>query len=180
MILVALGANLPGPAGPPRDTLAAALARLPAMGVTVARRSPWYRSAPVPPSDQPWFVNGVAEVRFDGPPEALMDRLHMVEADFGRRRDGTLNAARALDLDLLDVDGMTRAAGPVLPHPRLHQRAFVLLPLADVAPAWRHPILGQSVTALIAALGPLDGIMRDPDDTGGAVAPPPIPPSPAP
>jgi len=141
----------------------AALAALPGVGITVMRRSPWYLSAPVPPSAQPWFVNGVAEVGFSGEPPDLMARLHTVEASLGRHRDGTVNAARTLDLDLLDMNGVTRAADPVLPHPRLHQRAFVLLPLADVAPAWRHPTTGRPVADLIAALGSLDGIRREPD-----------------
>jgi len=169
MILVALGSNLPGSAGPPRAMVSAALAALPKAGVRVLTRSPWYLSAPVPVSDQPWFVNGVARVDFDGPPEALMERLHAVETALGRTRDGTPNAARTLDLDLLDMDGRIRPANPVLPHPRLDGRAFVLLPLADVAPGWRHPVTGRTVEDLIADLGPPEGIRRDPeDDSGGA------------
>lgn len=165
MILVALGSNLPGPAGGPRDMVEAALAAMPAHGLRVVARSPWYESAPVPPSDQPWFVNGVAHVQamtaaLAADPALLLARLHAIEAAFGRRRDGRRNAARGLDLDLLDVDGLTRAADPVLPHPRLAERAFVLRPLADLAPDWRHPETGQGVSELLGALGaaPHDGL----------------------
>lgn len=172
MILVALGSNLPGPAGSPRHMVEAALTTLPEVGVTVVRRSPWYLSAPVPPSDQPWFVNGVAMVGFSGPPSDLMARLHAVEASLGRHRDGTANAARTLDLDLLDMNGLTRAADPTLPHPRLHQRAFVLRPLADVAPAWRHPVSGRPVAELLEALGPITGLRRDPEDSRAGAATP--------
>ncbi|KAA5606707.1 2-amino-4-hydroxy-6-hydroxymethyldihydropteridine diphosphokinase [Roseospira marina] len=162
MILIALGSNLPGPGGTPRATVEAALAALSRADLSVVACSPWYRSAPVPPSDQPWFVNGVARIAFDGGgPADLMARLHTVEAAFGRRRDGTRNAARTLDLDLLDFDGAISDAGPILPHPRLTDRAFVLLPLADVASDWRHPVDGRPVADLVAALGPIAGIERD-------------------
>jgi 2-amino-4-hydroxy-6-hydroxymethyldihydropteridine diphosphokinase len=161
MILLGLGANLPSPAGPPRVTLAAALDALGAEGVRLVRRSPWYRSPPVPPSAQPWYVNGVALVETMHPPAELLALLHGIEARFGRvRREA--NAARSLDLDLLDYEGRVSAAGetPILPHPRLHERAFVLLPLSEVAPDWRHPRLGRSLADLIAALGETPAIAR--------------------
>jgi 2-amino-4-hydroxy-6-hydroxymethyldihydropteridine diphosphokinase len=153
MILLGLGANLRSAIGPPEATLAAALDALAGEGVRLARRSPWYRSAPVPESAQPWYVNGVALVLTDRQPADLLALLHGIEARFGRVR-GEPNAARPLDLDLLDYEGRLSAAGetPVLPHPRLHRRAFVLLPLRDVAPGWRHPRLGRTAAELIAAL----------------------------
>jgi 2-amino-4-hydroxy-6-hydroxymethyldihydropteridine diphosphokinase len=155
MILIGLGANLATLAGPPQATLAAALAALEGEGVEVGARSRWYRSAPVPPSDQPWFVNGVAALAIALDPMSLLALLHRIEARFGRRRE-RINEARTLDLDLLDYDGRIMAGdgGPVLPHPRLHERAFVLLPLAELAPHWRHPRLQRSVADLIAALPP--------------------------
>ena len=162
MILIGLGANLPSPEhGPPQATLAAALAALAAEGVTTLRRSPWYESAPVPPSGQPWYVNAVAEVETALSPLALLAALLEVEAGFGRVR-GARNAARTVDLDLLDYRGLVTGPDepPALPHPRLHERAFVLLPLCDLAPGWRHPASGRTVEALIRALGRTGPIRR--------------------
>ncbi|HWG81142.1 MAG TPA: 2-amino-4-hydroxy-6-hydroxymethyldihydropteridine diphosphokinase [Stellaceae bacterium] len=162
MILLGLGANLPSAShGKPQATLAAALAALAAEGVAVERRSPWYRSAPVPAAEnQPWYVNGVAEVKTALAPEALLALLHRVEQRFGRVRRQR-NEPRVLDLDLLDYDGLVQPGdGAVLPHPRLHERAFVLLPLRDVAPGWRHPSLGRGVDELIAALPPGQRVER--------------------
>jgi 2-amino-4-hydroxy-6-hydroxymethyldihydropteridine diphosphokinase len=149
MILLALGANLPSDAGAPAATLRAALTALEEAGVRVRARSSFYRSGPVPPSDQPDYVNAVAIVETALDPRSLLMLLHEIEARFGRVR-GERNAARTLDLDLLDYDGRIAdgAEGPVLPHPRLHERAFVLRPLAEIAPHWRHPRLGRSALAL--------------------------------
>src|SRR5690348_8766345 len=120
MILLGLGANLPSAVGPPVATLTAALDALGAEGVRLVRCSPWYRSPPVPPSAQPWYLNGVAVVRTAEPPADLLALLHRVEARFGRVR-GEADAARSLDLDLLDYEGRLSTAGktPILPHPRL-------------------------------------------------------------
>ncbi len=153
MILIGLGANLPSAAGPPAATLAAALVALEAAGVAVERRSSWYRSAPLPADDQPWYVNAVVAVRTGLGPAELLALLHRIEADFGRRRMRR-NEPRVLDLDLLDYHGLVRQEAPVLPHPRLHERAFVLLPLEAVAPQWRHPLTGAGLAELIAALPP--------------------------
>lgn len=171
MILIALGANLPTARhGPPARGLDAALAALAAAGIRTAARSRWYRSAPLPPAAGPWFVNGVARVETALPPQALMARLLSVEAAFGRRRSAA-GAARALDLDLLDYRGrvMRRAAGDegpalTLPHPGLARRAFVLAPLAEAAPEWRHPETGATAAALLAALPP--GQVAEPLESG--------------
>jgi 2-amino-4-hydroxy-6-hydroxymethyldihydropteridine diphosphokinase len=154
MVLIGLGGNLPSPAGPPPQTFAAALAALAEHGCRVAARSPLYRTAPVPISDQPWFVNAVVQLATGLGPEALLAALLAVEARFGRQRS-VANAARTLDLDLLAYDEICRD-GPdlILPHPRLHQRAFVLRPLVDLAPDWRHPRLGRTARELLAALPP--------------------------
>jgi 2-amino-4-hydroxy-6-hydroxymethyldihydropteridine diphosphokinase len=154
MILLGLGGNLPSAAGGPLATCQAALAGLEAAGVKIQALSPWYETAPVPASDQPWFVNAVAHVSTDLEPEALLGLLHRIEAGFGRVREA-LNAARPLDLDLLAYNGLRRTEGaPLLPHPRLHERAFVLLPLRDVAPQWRHPVTDLTVDVLIARMPP--------------------------
>ena len=159
MILVALGANLPTARfGTPAQGLDAALDALAAAGIRTAARSRWYRSAPLPPARGPWFVNGVIRVETALAPVPLMARLLAVEEEFGRHRSAA-GASRPLDLDLLDYDGRTvdRAGdrdGPalVLPHPRLAGRAFVLAPLVEVAPAWRHPATGASAASLLAAV----------------------------
>lgn len=156
MIVIALGANLPHPVhGPPRAVLRAALTALSRHGIAVVRRSRWYRSPPWPPSDQPWYVNAVAEIATDLSPDEVLAVLHRVEAEFGRRR-GVRNAARVLDLDLIDWHGTLRDAAtpPELPHPRMRTRGFVLLPLAELAPRWRHPASGETVAELIARLPP--------------------------
>lgn len=154
-IYIGLGANLPHDRfGQPVQTLEAALAALGKRGVRALGVSPWYKTAPIPASDQPWYVNAVAEVASDLPADALLAELHAVEAAFGRART-VINAARAIDLDLLDFKGEVAAGGlgrATLPHPRMTERAFVLLPLADLAPDWRHPVTGLHVQALIAAL----------------------------
>ena len=157
MILVGLGGNLPSVAGDALATCRAALKVLPLMGITVRAVSPWYRSAPHPPSDQPWFVNGVVLVSSKLPAHGLLAELHKVEAQFGRERS-VANAARTLDLDLLAYDDEIHADGVVVPHPRLQDRAFVLKPLAALAPAWRHPILKKTATELLALLPQDQGV----------------------
>ncbi|MCG8358518.1 MAG: 2-amino-4-hydroxy-6-hydroxymethyldihydropteridine diphosphokinase [Kiloniellales bacterium] len=156
MILIGLGANLTHPIhGSPRATLEAALASIAEAGAPVTRRSRWYRSAPVPASDQPWFVNAVASLRSDLGPKALLELLHEVEASFGRVRRER-NEPRVVDLDLLSYGDLVSdpSETPVLPHPRLAERAFVLLPLAELAPDWHHPRTGVSVAELCRRLPP--------------------------
>lgn len=149
MILIGLGANLPSARfGPPKKTLEAALDELESRGIRVVKRSRWYSSAPLPPSGQPRYLNAVAAVETDLAPAALLDLLHAIERDFGRRRT-VRDAAREIDLDLLAYGDLISAhSPPILPHPRLAERAFVLLPLCDIDPAWRHPQLGRSASEL--------------------------------
>ena len=151
MILLALGANLPSPAGTPAETLRAALAALENAGVHVRAASKFFVSAAWPDPRDPAFVNAVAKVETTLEPVALLALLHAVEREFGRRR-GERNAPRTLDLDLLDYDGRVEEGPPRLPHPRMIERGFVLIPLADIAPDWRHPVSGRTVQSLIAEL----------------------------
>jgi 2-amino-4-hydroxy-6-hydroxymethyldihydropteridine diphosphokinase len=107
----------------------------------------------VPVSDQPWYLNAVVEVATDRGPAEVLALLHSVENAFGRVRS-IRNEPRVIDLDLLDHRGTVRPGPetPLLPHPRLVDRAFVLLPLRDIAPQWRHPVSGRTISELLESL----------------------------
>ena len=174
MILIGIGANLPSPRyGEPLATCGAALSALVEARLSIAARSRWYKSAPVPASDQPWFINGVIHVKTALGPGALMALLLETEQAFGRNR-AERNEARVLDLDLLaygdmvsEENGAAGKGGLRLPHPRLHERAFVLLPLLDIAPDWRHMIEalppGQKTEAIPDAGGDFGAERRESD-----------------
>ncbi len=131
------------------------LARLPAAGLNVLQRSSWWRSAAWPDPEGPEYRNGVALVEADRPPLETLQALLSIERAFGRVR-GEPNAARTLDLDLI-AHGRVVLDTPelTLPHPRAHQRRFVMGPLAEIAPGWRHPVLGRTAADLAreAAIG---------------------------
>jgi 2-amino-4-hydroxy-6-hydroxymethyldihydropteridine diphosphokinase len=186
-VLIALGANLPNGTQSPAETVHAALEMLAVSGLRVQRRSRFFATPAYPAGTGPDYVNAAA--RLDAPPgmdpAAILAALHAVETAFGRSRVQRWGM-RTLDLDLLAVGDqvLPDAAGfaawrdlpperqviaapdrLILPHPRLQDRAFVLVPLHDVAPRWRHPVLGLTVTAMLralpadhaAAVVPLDG-----------------------
>jgi 2-amino-4-hydroxy-6-hydroxymethyldihydropteridine diphosphokinase len=134
-VLVGLGGNLDGPA----RRIAAAAQRLATWpGVTGLRCSRLYRSPPWGRADQPDFVNAVAGFGYAGTPQGLLDGLLAIEREAGRLRTGEHWGPRRLDLDLLDFDGLVLDTPTLsLPHPRLAQRAFVLLPLVELAPDLR-------------------------------------------
>lgn len=144
---MALGCNLPGAYTSREALLEAAVAALPSEGLEVIARSGWWRSAAWPDPDGPEYLNGVALVRTALPPAEALTALHRIEARFGRAR-GEANAARTLDLDLV-AHGRTVLDGDlIVPHPRAHDRLFVMGPLAELAPAWVHPILAKTALAL--------------------------------
>lgn len=155
MILVALGSNRSGPWGSPEQTVARALAALDRGGLRLKRASPLLLTTPFGVTAQPPFVNAVAEIATAFPPERLLARLHHIERMAGRRR--TLRwGPRTLDLDLIDYHGQIRRAPhrPVLPHPGIAGRIFVLKPLAAIAPRWRHPVTRLGAAAMLRRLDP--------------------------
>jgi 2-amino-4-hydroxy-6-hydroxymethyldihydropteridine diphosphokinase len=167
MIVVGIGANLPAPDGAsPLEAARRAAGHLDALpGLRLRALSRWFHTEPVPPSGQPTYVNAIAllgtePAAAEPEPAELLAGLQAIEAQAGRAR-GERNAPRTLDLDIIamgEAGGMARAApDPVLPHPRAHLRAFVLIPLLDVAPGWVHPVLGRSAKDLLAAL-PAQGV----------------------
>jgi 2-amino-4-hydroxy-6-hydroxymethyldihydropteridine diphosphokinase len=169
MILISIGGNLPGRNGEtPLETCRWAAKRLVTIpDLCLGALSSWYITEPVPPSGQPSYVNAVARLEvepgvIEPDPAALLCALHAIEAEAGRTR-GELNAARTLDLDIIAMgEGgqlVRGAPDPVLPHPRAHLRAFVLVPLLDVAPEWVHPVMGRGPMELLRGL-PDQGVRR--------------------
>ncbi len=173
MIFLGLGGNLNCETyGSPRRTCGAALELLARKNIKIVANSRWYESAPVPISDQPWFVNGVVGVETTLSPKDLVASVLEVEADLGRRRS-VPNASRTIDIDVLAYDDQiisehdqSDASNVVIPHPRMHLRAFVLLPLADIAPDWGHPISGAHIRDLINGL-PKDQVCKPMPDGEG-------------
>ncbi len=150
VVIVALGANLPGAYPSCEALLDAAVSRLAQEAMTVRARSAWWRSAAWPDPSAPAFLNGVVIVETALTPAETILRLHAVEEGFGRER-AARNAPRTLDLDLIAHGRLTiDEAGLTVPHPRAHQRAFVMGPLAQIAPLWRHPVLGRTAVDLLA------------------------------
>lgn len=165
MILIALGSNRHGPWGTPVETLDRAVSEFVSEGVDVCRQSSWYRSAPFGYVHQPDFVNGVIAVRTTMTPAGLLALCHSIEKAAGRRR-GTRWGPRTLDLDLLAYGrlrsshgtgvGRRAASGRMplsIPHPGLAERPFVLVPLREIAPKWRHPLNGETAGEMLRRLG---------------------------
>lgn len=153
---ISFGANLPTPQGEPAETLRSACHLLDRPELQLVRTSSiWQTPAWPDPSDPP-FANAVAMFMCAMTPARLLDLLLATETDFGRKR-GRRNGPRTLDLDILDFNGLTRSTKRlVLPHPRMHDRAFMLLPLLEVDPDWRHPVLCKMGSELVASLSKTD------------------------
>jgi 2-amino-4-hydroxy-6-hydroxymethyldihydropteridine diphosphokinase len=149
-VVVALGSNLAGGYASSEVLLEAALARFPQAELPVLARSRWWRSAAWPDPTGPEYRNGVALVEAKGGPEALLKALLSIECDFFRDRRAQ-NAPRTLDLDLIAYGRrVIDAPGLAVPHPRAHDRLFVMGPLAEIAPGWIHPVFGSSAAKLAA------------------------------
>ena len=149
-VLIALGSSLAGRFASREALLEAALDNFPAAGLKLVTRSSWWRSASWPDPGKPDYLNGLALVETALSPRETLAALRRIEVAFGRRREAE-NAPRTLDLDLI-AHGRTRLDGAelTLPHPRAHERLFVMGPLAEIASEWRHPVLGETAKALAA------------------------------
>ncbi len=151
-VVVALGGNLAGDYGSPKAAQEAALALFADAGLMIVKRSSWWRSASWPDPSLPDYLNAVVLVETSLDPSQTLEVLHAVEVCFGRRRD-LANAPRVLDLDLIAHGRTVTGEGEamVLPHPRAAERLFVMGPLSEIAPGWRHPVLGETATQLATA-----------------------------
>lgn len=175
-VLIALGGNLEGDSGPPEAAIRAAIGEIAQMLGPVAAASPLYRTPCFPAGAGPDYVNAAIRLECGGDPAELLSGLHAIETRHGRARTQRWGM-RTLDLDLLAVGDLVlpdaaeqsawralpadlqRMRAPdelILPHPRLQDRAFVLVPLADVAPDWVHPLLGLSVAEMLDRLPAAD------------------------
>lgn len=155
MKLIALGSNLPSTFGSPIDNLHKAAKLLETNGFRIFARGDIYESAPVPVSDQPNFYNSILQVEYRGTPEAALAACLKVEAEMGRVRSEK-NEARIIDIDVIAWDNLVQQNDPILPHPRMHERSFVLYPLVDIAPEWIHPLIQRNAAELKVALGSVD------------------------
>ena len=170
--ILALGGNLPSEEGSPAETLRAALKRLDGNGIHLIRISRFFATPCFPAGAGPDYVNAAAVVESDLGAQDMLQRLHAIESEFGRERVQRWGM-RTLDIDLIaggdlvlpdletygawrDLDLETQMKSTpdrlILPHPRMHERAFVLVPVHDVAPDWIHPVLKKSVAQMLDAL----------------------------
>ena len=146
---VALGANLKKNKNLSlQENIQSALKYFPDQSIKLIEMSNWYKSEPFPKLNQPWYINAVVKIATNKSPENLLNSLHEIEDQFGRKRN-KLNEARTLDLDLIDFNGIVNKENPILPHPRMHLRKFVLMPLKDIEPQWLHPCFKSKIDKLL-------------------------------
>ncbi|WP_419655568.1 2-amino-4-hydroxy-6-hydroxymethyldihydropteridine diphosphokinase [Desulfosarcina variabilis] len=149
-VYLSVGSNL----GDKLDNCLKGLAALTDSGETMLRRvSRFYRTSPVDYTDQDWFVNAAVEIDTGLSPEALLAELLAIQKRMGRKADAIRFGPRVLDLDILLYDDrVIQSKHLILPHPRMHKRAFVLQPICDIDPTIMHPVLGTTMGALLSAL----------------------------
>ena len=146
---IAMGANLKSDLNLTlKENLEIALNMFPDYDLNILKVSNWYKTQPIPISDQPWFINSVIKISTSKSPKELLKSLQIIEKLFGRKRK-ILNGPRTLDLDIIDYNGLIENNDPILPHPRMHIRKFVLTPLQDIEPNWVHPIMKKKIEFLI-------------------------------
>jgi 2-amino-4-hydroxy-6-hydroxymethyldihydropteridine diphosphokinase len=153
MIIIALGSNISGPWGSPTDTLDRAVVEISNSEIEVMARSTWMATKPYGMTDQPAFVNGAVQVKTQLAPIELLKTLQRIEVSAGRERREKWGP-RTLDLDIIAYNEVIMAASDNgldlnLPHSDLHNRSFVLLPIQELNPAWRHPVSGKTVTQML-------------------------------
>ena len=160
MILVAIGSNLSSKEfGKPIDNCYEVLKVLSKMFI-LKKKSSFYKSEPIPKSNQPWYVNGVIEIASSADPHKILEILLNIENSFGRQRKKK-NESRVIDLDLLSYnDKLIETNSLVLPHPRMHLRNFVLKPILDIDPNWIHPLLKKTVKELIKEIDNIQKIKK--------------------
>ena len=157
MILIALGSNLVGPFGSPRQNILTAIAEMQRQGIKLIKSSSLMATTPYGRLNQPDFINAVVQVETRKSPDALMRCLHRIERMAGRRRSLRWGP-RTLDLDILDYHGIVRKPANTsikplaLPHPGIGQRSFVLMPLLEIAPRWKHPVHHVSAALMLRKL----------------------------
>ena len=138
----------------PKENCLEAIRRLSLKQICINRTSSFFESEPISDFWQPWFINMVIAVKTNMSPLILMECLLAIELEMGRKRTIT-NGPRVIDLDLLAYDNkIHNDVGLIIPHPRMYERAFVLKPLAEIAPDWLHPSTGRHVNELIEDLNP--------------------------